>query len=795
MRLPDVTVAVRNLTRRPGFACTAILLLALGAGANAAVFSVVRAVLLKPLPYDQPEQLVDFWPGMFVSNEETAYWRDRARSLSSVAAISPGWLMAFVSEGIEPLKVTGARVSDNFFTTLGTGAVRGRLLQPGDSTPAQSRVLVISWDLYERHFGSNPATIGRTVRIDNVAHEIVGVLPRGFEFREPGTDVWAPLAFDPTAPQHRGAFNLAIARLAPGATAARATDELQALVPTMRRELSKPLDWGRDLRVDSLQETVTGDVRQTLLILLAAVGMILLLAAVNLGTLAMGRSLARAREMSVRTALGASRLRLVRQLIVEHGVVAALGAGTGLLLAWMALPLLVRLIPPEMPRQTEISLDTTVFLVIFSSAVAISTLLALVPAALASRPELQPLLRQQQGTESPTGRRTLGLLVAAQIALAVILGAGASLLLQSLWNLQHIQPGFNASGVLTFRLQTTSKSMSFPAGLAYFEQVIERIRALPGVTHVGSIQHLPMTGYNWTSLVHPVERPPAPGATPARVVWRFSGWDYFAAMEIPIVAGRDFTSQDHLKTTPVTIVNETLARREYGSAANAIGRRLVSRSGGGTETVEIVGVSGDVRYLALDKPPDAEMYRPLAQTFMFPMAFAVRTEGDPAGLAPAVRRVALEVDGAVPVAELQPLSALIAGSLGKPRLLAQLLSVFAAVGLALSLVGVYGVVAYRVRQQERELGIRLALGASPASIRQRVFQHGAGYAAAGLLLGVPAAFGLAGLLQAVLYGVAPRDPLTFVGLPIAIVVATIAACAVPAHCAAAVDPVRTMKSE
>lgn len=795
MRLPDVTVAIRNLIRRPGFAGTAILLLALGAGANAAVFSVVRAVLLKPLPYDRPEQLADFWPGTFVSNEEVGYWRERGRSLASLATISPGWLMAFVTDGVEPLKVTGARVSDNFFTTLGTSAARGRLLQPGDSIPSRIRVVVISWDLFEGHFASQPSTIGRTVRIDNVAHEIVGVMPRGFEFREPGTDVWAPMAFDPTAPLHRGTFNLAIARLAPGATPARATDELQALVPAMRRELSKPAGWGRDLRVASLQESVTGDVRQTLLILLAAVGMILLLAAVNLGTLAMGRSLARARELSLRTALGASRTRLVRQLLIEHGVVAALGAGTGLLLAWIALPLLVRVIPPEMPRQTEVSLDTTVFLVVFSSAVAISTLLALIPAAIASRPELEPLLRQQQGTESPTRRRTLSLLVAAQIALAVILGIGASLLLRSLWNLQRVQPGFNASRVLTFRLQTTSRSLSLPAGLAYFEQVIERIRALPGVTHVGSIQHLPMTGYNWTANVHPAERPPAPGETPTRVIWRFSGWDYFAAMEIPIVAGRGFTSQDHLKTTPVAVVNETLARREYGSAANAIGRRMVSRSGPGTETVEIVGVSGDVRYLSLDKPPDPEMYRPLAQTFMFPMAFAVRTEGDPASLAAAVRRVALEVDPAVPVAELQPLRTLIAGSLGKPRLLAVLLSVFAGVGLLLSLVGVYGVVAYRVRQQERELGIRIALGASPASVRQRVLKQGASYATGGLMVGLPVAFGLAGLLQAVLFGVAPRDPLTFIGLPIAIVLATVTACAIPAHRAAAIDPVRTMKAE
>ena len=795
MRLPDLTIAVRNLTRRPGFACTAILLLALGAGANAAVFSVVRGVLFKPLPFDRPEELVDFWPDRFVSNEELAYWRERAPYLASLSGISPGWMMALVADGVEPLKVTGARVGDRFFATLGVRAMAGRALEPGDSAPDRSRVAVISSELHERHFGSDPRILGRRIRLDNVVHEIVGVMPRGFEFMEPGTDVWAPLVFDPTSPQHRSSFNRAVARLAPGVTTERATRELEALVPAMQRDLAKTAQWGRGIHVRSLQESVASDVRLTLLILLAAVGMILLLAAVNLGTLAMGRSIARAREMAVRTALGASRTRLIRQLIVEHVVLAVAGAAAGLLLAWATLPLLTRAIPPEMPRQNAIALDLTVFAIVFVASVGVSVLLALVPASLAARPELQPLLRQQQSGETPARRRTMGTLVAAQIALAVILGIGASLLLRSLWNLQRVDPGFDAARVLTFRLQTTSKYNALGQGLPYFDQVVERLRALPGVTHVGSIQHLPMTGYNWTSDVYPIERPPLPGEAAPRAIWRIVAWDYFPAMGIRLAAGRAFTAQDHLKSVPVAIINETFARREYGSAASAIGRQIVSTSGRGKDTVEVVGVVADVRYFSLDKAPDPEIYRPLAQTFMFPMAFAVRTDGDPASLAAAVRRLALDVDGTIPVAEMQPLSGLIAGSLGKPRLLAMLLSVFAGVGLALSLVGVYGVVAYRVRQQERDLGIRLALGATPASIRQRVLSHGAGYAILGVGLGLPVAFGLAGLLRAMLFGITPYDPTVFAGLPIAVVIATVAACVLPARRAARVDPVRAMRTE
>jgi putative ABC transport system permease protein len=795
MRFPDLTLAVRNLGRRPAFAATAILLLALGSGANAAVFSIVRGILLKPLPYQQPERLVSIWPSSFVSNDELQYWRDRTRSFQAIGAVSPGWMMSFVADGVEPLKVTGARTSDNFFTTLGVTAAVGRTLMPGDAVPSQARVAVISAALFERYFGSDPKTIGRSVSLDTGPHTIVGVMPRGFEFLEPGTDVWAPLPVDPSSPQHRAQFSQAFGRLNPGVTVDAATRELQALLPAMRGDLGKPNDWANDLRAAPLLETVTGDVRPTLLILLAAVGLILLLAAVNLGTLVLGRSIERAREMAVRTALGASRTRLVRQLIVEQAVIAAAGALAGLALARVALPTLVSRIPPEMPRQGDIALDVVVFFSVFAASVAIAILMAFVPVVIAARPELQPLLRQTQSTETPSRRRALGILVAAQVALAIVLGIGAGLMLRSLWNLQNVDPGFRASNVLTFRLQTTARYAGLAKGLPYFEQVLERIRALPGVAHVGSIQHLPMTGYNWTSQVYRLEQPPAPGATPPNAVWRFIGWDYFRTMGIALRAGRDFTAQDHLESTPVAIVNEAFARREFGEPSAAIGRQVVSVRGAGKDTVEIVGVIGDVRFVSLDKPATAEMYRPLAQTFMFPMAFVVRTNGDPAQLATAVRQAVFAVDPTIPVADLQPLTSLIASTLGRPRLLAMLLSVFAGVGLLLGVIGVYGVVAYRVRQREREFGIRLALGADPDRIASSVLRQGAGYAALGALIGLPAALALTRLMESVVFGVTTHDLLTFAALPTAVAVTTLMACALPARRAARVDPALTMKSE
>jgi putative ABC transport system permease protein len=368
-------------------------------------------------------------------------------------------------------------------------------------------------------------------------------------------------------------------------------------------------------------------------------------------------------------------------------------------------------------------------------------------------------------------------------------------MLRSLWNLQRVDPGFTAEKVLAFRLQTTTKYSNLTMGLPYLEQVAARVRALPGVTYVGSIQHLPMTGYNWTAQVRPIEETPAPGATPETAIWRFIGWDYFRAMSIALRAGRDFTVHDHAKAPPVAIVNEAFSRREYGDPSAALGRRLVSVSGRGEETAEIVGVIRDVRFASLDKPATPEMYRPLAQTFMFPMAFVVRTTGDPAELASAVRQAAFAVDSTVPVAELQPLASLIAGSLGRPRLLAMLLSVFAAAGLALGAIGVYGVVAYRVRQRQREFGIRLALGARPGRIAQSVLRQGAGYATAGLAIGLPAAFALARLMQSVVFGVSTHDPVTFVALPAVVSVATLLACVLPARRAARVDPVMTMRAD
>lgn len=797
MPAPDLGIVRRIIRRQPAYALTAILLLALGAGANAAVFSVVRGVLQRPLPYPQPERLVAFWPQHFLANEEIAYWRDRARSFDAIAGHAPGWMMALTAPDGDPIKVTGAKTSDNLFATLGAPAAIGRTLQPGDSTPGQPRVVVLADHLWRARFAADPHVLGRAIDLDREPHTVVGVMPRAFEILEPGTDLWVALPWEPGAPSFGTMMSQGIARLTPGSTAESGTRELQELAPIMRRDLARDADWGRDVHVRALQHVITGDVRPTLLILLGAVGLMLLLAAVNLGTLVLGRSVARMREMAVRTALGASRLRLVRELVAEQAALAVAGTIAGIALAYTLLPWLVARIPVEVPRAGEIVLDWTVLFVVLGVSVGAAVAVALVPALLAARPGLQPLLRQTYTTDTPGRRRALGVLVAGQIALAVVLGAGAGLMLRSLWNLQRVDPGFRADGLLTFRLQTTSKYQSLATGAPYLQEAVDRVAALPGVTAVGAVAHPPLSGYAWTIEVRRADRPLEPGAAAPRVGWRIIGWDYFGAMDIPLAGGRTFSEADRQGRPSVAIINETMARQFFGDAASAVGRMLVQYGGGrpGEEAVEIVGVARDVRHLGLEEPPVPELFRPMAQTFMFPMAFIVRTAGPPAALAGAVRQAVFDIDPLIPVAELQPYVSLVAGTLGRPRLLGLLLAVFAGAGLLLGIIGVYGVSAYRVRQHARDIGIHLALGAEPSRMARRVVAGALRHAAIGLAAGLPAAFLLARLMESVVFGVTTHDPATFLTLSLVVVLATLGGASLPASRAARVDPVVTLKAE
>lgn len=489
--------------------------------------------------------------------------------------------------------------------------------------------------------------------------------------------------------------------------------------------------------------------------------------------------------------------RLIQQLVTEQAVLAVLGTIAGIGVAAAALPALVARIPADVPHAGQISLDWVVLLTVLASSIGVAVAVGLFPAALAARPNLQPLLNQSRTTDTPVRRRMLSALVAVQIALAVVLGIGSALMLRSLWNLQRVNPGFTAQGVLTFRLQTTPKYRALTNGLPYLEQVRERVAALPGVISVGLAGHLPMSGYAWTTRARRADRPLEAGAQPPNVGWRFVHGDYFQTLRTPLKFGRLFTSADLTRSAQVAILNETLARQFFDEPSAAVGRTVVVMSGrtGQYEPIDVVGVVGDVRHLGLDRAPVPELFRPLTQTFMFPMAMVVRTQGPPEQIAAAVRQAAYEIDPVVPVAELQPYTTLIAGTLGRPRLLGYLLTVFAAAGLVLGLVGVYGVVAYRVRQRAREIGIRLALGAAPSSVVTGVVAQGLGHAMAGVALGLPAAFLWSQVMATLVFGVTATDPLTFAALPVLVIAVTAAACYLPARRAARIDPVAAIRHD
>jgi putative ABC transport system permease protein len=488
-------------------------------------------------------------------------------------------MMGLVADGGEPIKVTGARVSDNLFKALGASPQLGRVIEPGEAVQGRHRVVVISDPLWRSRFGADPSVIGRTIQLDQEPYTVIGVMPRGFEVFGPGHDLWAPLPWTPGSAQFTATFSTALARLNRGVSVAAAEREIQDLVPAMRKDLSRRNEWGRALNVIPLQESITGDVRPALLLLLGAVGLILMLAAVNLGTLVLGRSIERMQEMALRTALGASRGRLVRQIVTEQAVLAICGAAAGIGVAYVSLPALVSRIPAEVPHTGYITLDWQVLAAVLAASVVIAILVALLPAAITARPNLQPLLRQSRVTDTTGRRRALGSLVAVQIALAVVLGIGSMLMLRSLWNLQHVDPGFDPNHVLTFRLQTTSKYRALTNGLPYLEQVRARVAALPGVTSVGLVAHPPMSGYSWTTNARRADRPLAPGEQAPSVGWRFIHAQYFETMRIPLKFGRLFNDGDSTTSTAVTIVNETFARKYFDAPSRAVGEMLVLLSG------------------------------------------------------------------------------------------------------------------------------------------------------------------------------------------------------------------------
>jgi len=792
----DVRYAVRALARRPAFTAVAVLTLALGIGANAAIFSVVRGVLLQPLPFRAPERLVAFDAEKFVANAEVLFLRDNARTLNGVAAISPGWGMALTGIG-EATQLTTARVSTNLLDILGVRPLIGRTFVDRESTPGEETVALLGHALWTERFGGDHGVVGRRIMLDGSPYTIIGVLPRNVEVLGRQADLWTPLVIDPTAWFHRGAVSWMVARLRDGATLQQSRAELATLFPRMREAFEYAPDYYANVSLLPLQERTVGSVRRALLVLLAAVGFIVLIAGSNVGNLLLMRAAGRRREIAVRAALGASRPRVVAQMLVESVVLALAGAVAGVALGAAGVRVLRGSLPPDTPRLTEISLDATVLAVCAVLAVLIGIGFGLAPAFLASRGDAQDALRGSRGVAGRAGsERTRASLVVAEVALTLVLVIGAGLMMRTLWSLSHVPTGFRPEGVLTMRVQPVGERFNTSARrVEYVRSVTERLRALPGVQATGAIHHLPLAGYSWYANLDIGDQVRAPDETPLRSGWRVIAGDYFQAMGIPLVRGRTFDASDTPQSQQVVIVNEQLARAAW-PGEDPIGKRFTAGNatrGGGPVTV--IGVVGGVRHVTLDASPGPELYRAMSQTTMGAMTLTVRTSGDPMAIAGLARQTVRDADADVPISDVRSLEQVMSASVARPRLIMALLLVFATVGVVLGAVGVYGVIAYAVGERRREIGVRIALGAEPRTVAGAVVLRGVRYAAIGVAIGLAGAFAVTRLMRALVFGVSTTDPATFAGLSVFLILVAALASYLPARQAARTDPMMALRSD
>jgi putative ABC transport system permease protein len=787
-----IRLAVRSLRRRPGFSAIAAVTIALGAGANAAVFAVAYGVLLKPLPFAEPDHLVAVWPGRFMSQVDLRYLREHAHGIPGISAVAPGWTFSLTGAG-DPSKMTVDRVSGDLFETLGATPLLGRVIRPDEDAPGAPKVLLLSHRFWRARFGGDPAVVGRTVKLDDVPHEIVGVMPSSFEILTTGVDAWAPLPADRRAFYDKLNFSLLVGRLGPGTSVEQADRDFKAVMPVMRAELNYPAAFGRTARIQDLRTSMTGDMRASILVLGAAVAFMLLIAGANLGTLLVASGASRAREFAVHSALGASRRAIVRLQLIEGLILASAGVAAGLALAAWSMPALVGLLPKDTPRAGEIRVDATVAVVVLAGALLVSLLFAIVPALTRGRPAFGTLLREGASTESRLTRRTRGVMVSVEIALALVLTIGAGLMLRTLWHLQRVDPGIDVDRILTLRLQPTSSGYKAAGAVtAYYDQVLERIAAVPGVSAAGAIQHLPFSGIGWVDAFELEARPVPPGEARPTAGFKMITVDYLTAVGQRVLAGRTFTTADRTLTFPPLLVNETFAKKYFGSAPSAVGRRMRTGRADGDWT-SIAGVVSDVRTESLDKPSEPEFYTVVSGAGIPALMVAVRTAGDPLSVASAVREAVWSIDRNVPIADLQPMRTMVGTTLARPRLLLTLLAAFAITGLALGAIGVYGVVAFGVTRRRREIGIRMALGADRASVVRLMLRESAWYAIAGVGAGTALALASSRVMKGLLFEVPATDATTYATLALGVGVLVALASYAPARRAASVNPADALR--
>ena len=795
----DVRFGLRSLGKSPGFTAVALLTLALGIGANTAIFSVVHSVMLRPLPYREPGQLVKIWPERpraSVSKADYLDLKNGARSFDGIAAYS-NWGFTVTGSG-EPAKLEGARVTANLFPLLGVDAGVGRIFALEEDQPGHDKVALISYALWQTRFGSDLRVVGQTITIDGQSYAVVGVMPKGFNFPDGSPhDLWVPATLDPSATEDFAAGYLTlVGRLKPGTSAAQARGEIIAVARAIREKLPNiPADHGAQAQVNSLQAESVAEIRPTLLILLGTVALVLLIACANVANLQLARTSNRQRELAVRAALGASRARLVRQLLTESMLLSALGGAAGIALAYAGLDFLVTLIPAETPRTGDIAIRGSVLFFSLGLTVLAGLLFGLAPALQISKPNLQSPLKEGGRAVSGAGGRLRSLLVISEIALALTLVIGAGLLIKSFWRLNHVHPGFEADHVISFQLSPADFDNAPERARAYYRQVLERVAHLPGVQSVGGVHLLPMGDSNWDPGLRIEDRPLPPGASAESVNWRLVTADYFRTMGIPLLKGRALTDADNEAGEKVALINDTLARK-YWPGESPLGKRINTGFEGKGIWVTIVGVVGDIRQESLRVPTVPEMYRPFFQhNELPPLTIMMRTATSVAGIAPSIRSAVWSIDNNVPITDLQPMTEVVAHSISQPRSTMLMLTAFAVIGLVLGIVGIYGVIAYSVAQRTHEIGIRMALGAQSPDVLKLVLGQGLRLTLVGAALGVGGAFALTRLMSSLLFGVTASDPATFAVVTFFLTVVALLASYIPARRAVKLSPMVALRYE
>lgn len=809
----DLRYGLRALRKQPGFTFIAIMTLALGIGANTAIFSVVNAVLLKPLPFSQPEQLVRVYGEFLALNtnqmglsvpEYTDFQQQTQSFIASGVFDGSGSANLAPEESGTPERVERAMFTPEMFAVLQAAPMLGRVFTAEEAQAGRDAVVVLSHDLWQRRFGGKPEAIGQKLMISGRSSTIIGVMPPGFAFPAKA-EMWQPLWFPPEMrePQRRGARGLEVlARLKPGISLRQAQTELNQLGANLTQQYPQNYSGQRRYRmlVTPLLEDVVGELKPALLLLLGAVGFVLLIACANVANLLLARAATRRQEMAVRLALGAGRGRLVRQLLTENVLLGLAGGAAGLLLALWGVQMLLRFAPDNLPRLSAVSLDGRVLAFTVLASLLTGVIFGLVPALQAARADVNDALRESGRTGTGARQQRLRhLFVVAEIALALALLTGAGLTLKSFWRLQSVDPGFNPDGVLTMRLLLPFSTHPQPTQRAtFFRQVLEQMRALPGVASAGAVSRIPMAPGNNSGTMTGEHSAIGPNDPQVETEMRWASPDYFQTLGIALLKGRDFNDADSIGAQPVAIVDESFARRFYPNE-DPLGKRIKRGAPNSTRPWKtIIGVVRPIRNQRLDATSLPQAYFPVLQEAdeMFNLSFALRTTGgDPAALTQSLRTAVLAVDRTQPIFDVKPLRQIVGDSIALKRLALLLLSVFAVVALLLAAVGVYGVMAYSVTQRTHEIGIRLALGAQTSDVLRLVLKQGLRLTCVGVAVGWLVALSLTRLLSALLYGVSPTDPLTFGSVALLLTAIALVACYLPARRAAQVDPLIALRYE